>query len=92
MIPCGCYPCWCRREWPGTPACDEPCLRPHAKDSHVRIWKRGGFWTIEMFTGEELKGAYIGEPDAREAFERAATWLRHQELQVNLATNQETTS
>ncbi len=93
MIPCGCYPCWCRREHIIDAARDEPCLRPNANDSHVRIWKRGGYWTIEMFTGEELAGAEVGAPHAREAFDRAAAWLTEREqeqLQASLARNEGT--
>jgi hypothetical protein len=94
MIPCGCYPCWCRREGiRNDRSFTQPCMRPGPVDSHVRIWKRGGYWTIEMFTGEELTGAEVGAPRAREAFDRAADWLTAQEakqLQAILARNQET--
>lgn len=61
-------------------------------DAHIRIWKRGGYWSIEMFVGEAMVGAYVGEPDARDAFDRAASWLKAEEqrqLQASLAGNGE---
>lgn len=85
---CGkCYPCWCRAA--GDPLA-EPCMRPKVVDQHVRIWKRGGYWTVEMFSGDELAAAYIGELDLGGAFERCKTWLTEQEkqLQANLARNE----
>ncbi len=80
MSDCGkCYPCWLRLDGSTHPDAKEPCKRPRLKDSHVRVWKRGGYWTIEMFTGDELVTAYVGEPNAQDAFERAASWLCAQE-------------
>lgn len=74
-------------------SCDPPATRGTAHLTHLRIWKAGGYWTTEMYQGGEVREAYVGEPDARAAFERGLMWLRAEEqrqLPASLARNETT--
>ena len=48
--------------------------------THVRVYRRGGYWAVELWRGASDEGAdlveaYVGEVSAALAFARAAAWL-----------------
>jgi len=52
--------------------------------------RANGYWTVELWLGGELLGAYVNEPRLQSAIDHASEFIRRIELQANVAGNGET--